>query len=535
MKPLSLKTKYICGICGLILSVTLALLVYIRMEFKKNLEAELAKRGISVARNLAAASITPIITENYVTLQLLVNDLKKFEDGVHYVYIITAQGEIAAHSFRTAFPRDLLKLDRPDMNSNTPLIQPLQIEQELLEDISVAIDHGNFGRVHIGISKELIEGVQRKVVLESTPFIAAILLLGSAGAWWFAGRITRPVAELVSGVRSVGEGTLGAVIISRSNDEIGELARAFNRMVVDLQTRRAARMQEEIELNLQARMMEIEVAEHQKAREELAFKQQQLEELNNSLENRVNSALDELRLKDRIMLAQGRQAAMGEMINNIAHQWRQPLNNLGLIVQSIKADYDYNSLTAEKMTEDVEKIMNTIMFMSQTINDFSSFFSDDKVKTTFHVSQALTKVIAMIEASISKQGVHIVVEERNSPVAINGYYNEYKQVLLNLLNNARQALLDSKADRPAITVSIFRENDQAVIQVRDNAGGIPETIIGQVFDPYFTTKEHGKGTGIGLYMSKTIIEEHFCGVITVSNSADGAEFTVSIPCAKDGV
>lgn len=533
MKPLSLKIKYICGIWGLILSVAVALLLYMRMEFRKTLETELHKRGTSIARNLAEASIKPIITENYVALQLLVNDLKKFEEDVHYAYVITTQGQVVAHTFGTTFPRNLLQFDRPDMNNATPLIQSLKVEQDVLEDISVAIDHGNFGRVHVGISEELIEAVQREVVLESIPFIAAILLLGSVGAWWFAGRITRPVADLVEGVRGVGEGMLGSAITARTNDEIGELARAFNRMVTDLHVRRAERLKAEYELALQTNMLEDEVAGHQVAREQLAVKQLQLEELNHSLEDKINSAIAELRLKDRIMLAQGRQAAMGEMINNIAHQWRQPLNNLGLIVQNIKADYDYNSLTPEKMTEDVDKVMDTIMFMSQTIHDFSSFFSDEKVTKTFYVSEALTKVIAMIEASLSKQGVQIVVEERDEHVAIDGYFNEYNQVLLNLLNNAKEALLDSKVQHPVITVSIFRADEQAVIQVRDNAGGIPEAIIGQVFDPYFTTKELGKGTGIGLYMSKTIIEEHFCGVITVSNGADGARFTVSIPGVKD--
>ena len=226
MKPLSLKTKYISGICSLILFVTCALLLYVRMEFKKQLEAELHKRGISLARNLAEASIKPIITENRIALQLLVNDLIKYEADVHYVYIITKQGQIAAHSFGDAFPGELLKLDSPDITTGTPHIESLQTGQELLEDVSLAIDHGNFGRVHIGISEDLIKGVQRRMVMESLPFIAVILLLGGIAAWWFAGRITRPVAALVEGVKGVGEGLLGAAITINSNDEIGGLARS---------------------------------------------------------------------------------------------------------------------------------------------------------------------------------------------------------------------------------------------------------------------------------------------------------------------
>jgi signal transduction histidine kinase len=235
------------------------------------------------------------------------------------------------------------------------------------------------------------------------------------------------------------------------------------------------------------------------------------------------------------MLAQGRQAAIGEMINNIAHQWRQPLNNLGLIIQNIKADYDSGRQTPEELTSDVNKVMETIMFMSQTINDFSSFFSPDKVKKIFYISQGLNRVIAMIEASLSKQGIQLIVEQKEEHVAVAGYFNEYNQVLLNLLSNARDALLDKRVDKPVITIRISREEGQGIVQIRDNAGGIPEEIIGQIFDPYFTTKEQGKGSGVGLYMSKTIIQEHFGGTLTAANVGSGAQFTIATPHAWDGL
>ena len=372
------------------------------------------------------------------------------------------------------------------------------------------------------------------MIQRNAPFIGLILLFGSAAAWWFASKITRPVGALSNSVKMVAEGRLDGVIAVTSQDEIGTLTSAFNTMTSDLKKRTELQRQTEAELRMQTSLLEDEVAERQMAQEELSFKQYQLEALNQSLEDRLNSGLIELRKKDRVMLAQGRQAAMGEMINNIAHQWRQPLNNVGLIVQNIKADYDCGTLTSEVLTDDVGKVMNSIMFMSQTINDFSNFFSPDNEKKVFYLSHSLTRVIAMIETSLSIQGIRVVIEQVEEGVAVEGHFNEYNQVLLNLLNNAKDALLERRGEQPVINVCITREGEMAVARVWDNAGGIADDIIGQVFDPYFTTKEHGKGSGIGLYMSKTIIEEHFGGSLTASNVAGGAQFIITTPHAQDG-
>ncbi|MGB9079933.1 MAG: ATP-binding protein [Desulfuromonadaceae bacterium] len=531
MRSAPLKTQYIFGICSLILFVSLALLLYVRGEFNKQLEKELHKRGASIARNLAEASIKPIITENYIALQLLINDLKRNEDDIRYIYIVTKHQQVVVHTFSRGFPRDLLKLDRVDMNTVTPLIQTLQTEQGQLEDVSVAIQQSDFGRVHIGISEEMLKADQQGMVLNGAPFIGLILLIGSIGAWLFASKITRPIVALSNNVKKVTAGQLDVVSAVTSHDEIGELTSAFNVMTADLKKKTEQQQQIENKLRMQAALLEEEVADRQMAQEELSVKQCQLETLNSSLEKRIDSALTELRTKDRVMLAQGRQAAMGEMINNIAHQWRQPLNNLGLIVQNIKTDYDLGTLTPEVLTGDVAKVMNTIMFMSQTINDFSNFFRPDNTKKIFCISQSLAKVVAMIEASLSIRGIRLVIEQTEEGVAVEGYFNEYNQVLLNLLNNAKDALLGRGVEQPVITVSISSVDGQAVVRVRDNAGGIPDTIIGQIFDPYFTTKKHGTGSGIGLYMSKNIITEHFGGSLTASNVADGAQFTINTPHA----
>lgn len=264
---------------------------------------------------------------------------------------------------------------------------------------------------------------------------------------------------------------------------------------------------------------------------ELAAKQGQLETLNETLEQMVQEEVSKNREKDQIMMSQSRQAAMGEMISNIAHQWRQPLNNLGLIIQNVQYDYESGRLTPQQMSADTEMGMKLICFMSQTIDDFRNFFRHDKEPKCFSINDAARKAIGFVEASLKDHGIVVAVE--GDDLEVNGYPNEFAQVLLNLLTNAKDALIERAIDHPMISLTISRNARQAVVAIGDNAGGISERIIGHIFDPYFTTKEQNKGTGIGLYMSKTIIEKHMGGSLTVANREKGAEFRIEIGMLDD--
>ena len=264
------------------------------------------------------------------------------------------------------------------------------------------------------------------------------------------------------------------------------------------------------------------------AEEALAEKQRLLTELNISLSKRVEDAVSELRKKDEILISQGRQAAMGEMIGNIAHQWRQPLNTLGLIVQELRMTYGRDESYQEHLKAGVKKAMGLIQHMSKTIDDFSNYFKPDKEKTLFCVNKAVTRALALVEPSLANFNINIEVIAGKEHF-IDGYSNEYSQVLLNILLNCRDAFEESKIDHGRIiTITVFEENNHSVVTVGDNAGGIADGIIDKLFDPYFTTKGPDKGTGIGLYMAKTIIEKNMGGALTVRNTADGAEFRIEV-------
>jgi signal transduction histidine kinase len=250
-------------------------------------------------------------------------------------------------------------------------------------------------------------------------------------------------------------------------------------------------------------------------------------ELNRTLEMRIDRTVDELRRKDRMLILQDRQAVMGEMINYIAHQWRQPLNTLGLIVQQVPLYYDSAEFSREFLESNANQGMELILHMSQTIDDFRNFFKSDKEIITFGVNQVIARTLSLIEMSFKEQQISIALQTEGEPM-VNGYPNEYAQVLLNILMNACDALVGHKVDDALISIHAFAEGDTTVVTISDNAGGVADEIIDRLFDPYFTTKEPDKGSGIGLFMSKTIIEKNMGGRLTVRNTGNGAEFRIEV-------
>ncbi len=236
---------------------------------------------------------------------------------------------------------------------------------------------------------------------------------------------------------------------------------------------------------------------------------------------------EELREKERLLILQSRQAAMGELIDNIAHQWRQPLNSLSLVVQFLRDTYHDGECSSEYMDETVEQIINLIMHMSRTIEDFRNFSRPDQEMKPFDLKETVSKTLILVGDSFKAQNIQVDIQAQED-LMVTGYPNEYSQVLLIILNNARDALTERNVASPRIEINLFREGKRAVATISDNAGGIPAALIDRIFEPYFTTKDAEKGSGIGLYMSKAIIERRLNGKISVLNTDQGAEFRIEV-------
>jgi signal transduction histidine kinase len=228
------------------------------------------------------------------------------------------------------------------------------------------------------------------------------------------------------------------------------------------------------------------------------------------------------RKKDKLLQEQAKLAAMGEMIGAIAHQWRQPLNALNINIQNLDDDYAEDLIDAKFIDEYIETQTHIIQFMSQTIDDFQNFFKINKTKTNFSIKNAIEKTISIQSAQLKNNSISIQIVGED--FLIKTYESEFKQVILNLISNAKDAILTNTIESGTIIIDI----KDKTITISDNGGGIPEDILDRVFEPYFTTKEQGGGTGIGLYMSKMIIERSMHGTLQAYNSKDGANFVISL-------
>jgi len=255
---------------------------------------------------------------------------------------------------------------------------------------------------------------------------------------------------------------------------------------------------------------------------ELKNYNQKIKELNQSLEDRVRKAVDEISKKDQILAHQTRLAAMGEMIGAIAHQWRQPLNTLAINIQLLPEFVEEHGCDEDSLEEFVDKNMKTIFFMSETIDDFRNFFRDDNKKTNFSIKSALDDTLKLINAQLKSKNIDVNITGED--FTIYGSKTQFQQVLLNLISNAKDAIEENGVENGKIDINIDAENK--TVSIVDNGGGIDNKIIYKIFDPYFTTKDL-KGSGIGLYMSKTIVEKYFNGKLEASNVKNGAKFKIS--------
>jgi signal transduction histidine kinase len=246
-----------------------------------------------------------------------------------------------------------------------------------------------------------------------------------------------------------------------------------------------------------------------------------LKEYKNNLENIVKEKIKENTKQLQTLQQQSKLASMGEMIGAIAHQWRQPLNEISTGIQNLKYDFKDGNLNNENFIDDfIEENKKTIKFMSKTIDDFRSFYRTDKQTQDFKVKETIQSVVDMQTAQLKNHNIKLTIT--GDEFIYNGLQSEFQQVILNLINNAKDALVEKNIQNPTIDIKLQNNT----ITIEDNAGGVSKDIIDRIFEPYFTTKEQGKGTGIGLYMSKIIIEDNMGCSLEVLNKNNGACFSI---------
>ncbi len=334
----------------------------------------------------------------------------------------------------------------------------------------------------------------RALINELSTVTFAMIVLVIIIALFMSSYLSKKIDDILIGTKKFANNELDYRIKVTSTDEIGQLENSFNEM---------------------AGKIEKLISQEKK--------------LNTELEEKVIVETSKQKEQEQLLIQQTRLAAMGEMIGNIAHQWRQPLNALGLILQNLKFSYEIGELDEKMIDKSVKKATMLTENMSKTIDDFRNFFRPNKAKENFKINEGITKAVELIESTFEHNNIKLEKDFASSEIEFFGFANEFSQVILNLLTNAKDAVLENKIENPLIIIQTKIDDEYIYISIKDNGLGIKDEIINKIFEPYFTTKDEGKGTGIGLYMSKIIIENNMNGKIEVKNEQNGANVIIKLP------
>ncbi len=368
-----------------------------------------------------------------------------------------------------------------------------------------------WGWLHIEFNtdeyNEYVNDMYFQLIYISAIALIMIIFMG----YFFARWVTRPVSIISNLATQVANGNLEVRSKIDRRDEIGVLSKSFNKMVESLQQSKQSleNYNQQLEDEVKKRTIDLDL-------------------LNKNLDKKVKQEVSQRQEQERLLIHQSRLAAMGEMIGAIAHQWRQPLNALSLVQQNLYLHFYMGKLTDEFMVRSMEKSERLVSNMSTTIDDFRNFFKPNKHAEYFNINELLRTTVSLLEAQFKNHNIAIKINCKES-LTIKGFEGEFSQVIVNLLTNSKDAFIERQIQSPVITINTGVTEKEMYISVHDNGGGIPENIFDKIYDPYFTTKEEGKGTGIGLYMSKMIVENNMRGKFYAVNETDGVTFLIKIP------
>lgn len=463
MTTITLRTKIIAGSVALILLMGTALFLLITVEIHNRLEDEIHKRGRAIARHLADASVTPILTENAIGLQLLVNSYLRNEEDIRYIYIVNNKREVQAHTFGKSFPHDLLKMSDAVSGSKANYSTKLQSGEGLFYDIQAAIQGGELGTVHIGITEVAIRKNLKFVLQHVFIYLAVVMLVGVIVAIWFAARITRPIAVLAEGVKRVGRGELDGLIEIDTKDEIGQLATAFNAMTANLR---------------------IEVEERHHYAEAL------------------------LAARDT---AEAASRAKSEFLANMSHEMRTPLT---AIIGG--AEYLEDApLSADQSSclDMIHQAGNNLLVLTNDLIDLARIEAGhlELLSEKFSVADLLESIIQMLGRAAQGKRLQLSLNMAdNLPQFLLGDQLRLQQVLVNLIGNAIKFTAEGSVQVSTAVGPIADGAVPVTFTVRDTGIGIEASKIEKIFETFTQadssiTRQYG-GSGLGLTISRRLVE-----------------------------
>lgn len=517
MKKTSLSIKiYITTL--LMLSIILFSFGIINMKEQKNSNIKIMEAQASIiAKTLVLANVEAILTdENAVIIENALEFFKENE-GVKYLVFNKMDAEKILISSNNWQLLDSLNPTYKDLEGDFnkhSLIKANLYDSEVFHFVyPIKIASFNWGWVHIGFSLDDYyknsEGIYKNFLI----FIIISFFIASICAYLFTKWIVEPIIKLNSMTKQIIEGKYDEIPNKKRNDEIYELTDSFNIMARYLKSN-------EEELIKSKNELEVKVIERTK----------ELEELNKSLDKKVHEEVNKRQEQEKYLYNQSKMAQMGEMLNNVAHQWRQPLSVITTAISGIKLKRELGLLEEEDFDHSYKLIIENSNYLTKTIDTFNKYTQETHYIEHIELKDIISDIVTLNSDILKRNLVNINLDFPEYETSIETIPSLLSQVIFNILINANNAL--SKLDETVIkciNIKIKRENKLYLIEIEDNAGGIEAEIMDKIFVPYFSTKFNSKGVGMGLYLSYDIVINQLNGDLSVKNGNNGAIFTIKIP------
>ena len=517
-------------------AIMMSIFIY---DLTKQQENFLHKQSLSQTKSLtttiASNSSTWVLSNDYVGMFEMINSISKYP-GVKYAMLLDMDAKILAHTNKKHL-NHFISGNSYKVIKNADMKLVIISNNKNIIDIAspIMIKDRQIGWARVALSqKDNIKGID--VVLEKGIIYTLVaILIGWIFAYILAIGFTKSLYKIIDISKQTTNGKRGLQIKTSRNDEIGILSKEMNKMFTQLK-------EDEEKLDMFNLSLEKKIEEKTKkleiSNQILLEKEKKLQDLNNNLEKRITEEVAKIKhIQDKLLKSE-KLAAMGEMIGNIAHQWRQPLSAISTSATGMKMQKEFDCLPDDVFNNACDTINDNAQYLSKTIDDFKNFIQGNRFRVVFNLKDAIDSFLHLVEGTIKSNNINIILNIKED-IQVDGFENELIQCLINIFNNAKDALLENISDtnNKLIFISSKIEENNAIITIKDNAGGIPNEVITHIFEPYFTTKYKSQGTGLGLHMTYTLIVDGMDGVVDISNinyyynnkNYLGAEFKISLP------
>ncbi|MEA3383727.1 MAG: ATP-binding protein [Campylobacterota bacterium] len=536
----TIKRQLVFGVSftiAIIMSVFIFYFINIQKTF---LHQQSLEQATSLTQTLSKNATSWVLSNDFIGMEEIIESVSSYPN-LKYAMLLTKDGKVLSHTNKEYINRYVSdKKSRKLFKNNTPQVQII-VNNNSVVDISVKIQRGtqHIGWARIALSKDIINNELNDLTTKGFIYTILVILLSIVFSYIMGTGLTKSLYELIeiTTKRTKGDTNLRAYV--NRGDEIGMLSNQINKMFERIEdekqkTNEAHQALEE-DLDELERMDEELTNLNNSLESKVNKKTQQLKEINEHLQDEIEEQVEANRQKDNMVFQQSKMAAMGEMIGNIAHQWRQPISVIAMWANNMKIDIELEQVDNKNFIRYADSIVMQTQHLSQTIDDFKNFFTPAKEKNFFTISNSMDRALKLVGASFKTHNIQVITDIED--IEIKSYENELTQAILNILNNAKDVLLQLKEENRYIFISVFKKERSVIIEIKDSGGGVEDSIISRIFEPYFTTKHKAQGTGIGLYMTESIIVKHLHGQITVKNSNytynnsdfKGAVFKISIP------